>query len=91
MGIDKFEGLLPDWQTKTTYYNHIPKFNNEGDLAKQRRGAKGFFPIEFNGKCNYEAQGKECVCNSTKNSKKTEVTPKENPVVKEITMVDTEE
>ena len=107
MGIDKFEGLLPEWQPKTSYWNHIPKFNVEGDLStpcgkeyknqpsdagtQKRRGAIGLFPIEWNGKCNYEAQGKECVCNSTKNNKKTEVTPKEKPVVKEITMVDTEE
>ena len=107
MGIDKFEGLLPDWQGKTTYYNHIPKFNNEGDLAKpcgsaypnqpsdpstqQRRGAIGLFPIEWDGKCRLEVQGKPCVCKPTKNNKKTEVTPKEIPVVQEITMVETEE
>ena len=30
MGVDKFEGLLPEWQPKTSYYNHIPKFNTEG-------------------------------------------------------------
>ena len=107
MGIDKFEGLLPDWQAKATYWNHIPKFNNEGDLAKpcgsaypnqtndpstqQRRGAIGLFPIEWNGKCNLESQGKPCVCKPTKNVKKTEPTPKEKPVVAEVTMVDTEE
>ena len=79
MGIDKFEGLLPDWQSKTTYYNHIPKFNVEGDLQKkcgseyprqpsdaatqQRRGAIGLFPIEWDGRCRLEAKGEKCVCN----------------------------
>ena len=79
MGIDKFEGLLPEWQSKTTYYNHIPKFNVEGDLQKkcgseyprqpsdaatqQRRGAIGLFPIEWDGSCRLEAKGEKCVCN----------------------------
>ena len=107
MGIDKFEGLLPEWQGKTTYYNHIPMFNVEGELQKpcgtaypnqpsdaatqQRRGNIGLFPIEWDGKCRLEAKGGECECNPTKNNKKTEVTPKEIPVVQEITMVETEE
>ena len=98
MGIDKFEGLLPEWQSKTTYWNHIPMFNTEGDLAKpcgsaypnqpsdpstqQRRGAIGLFPIEWNGRCNYEAQGKECECNPEKSVKKTEIIPEEKPQIK---------
>ena len=107
MGIDKFEGLLPDWQGKTTYYNHIPKFNTDGELAKpcgsaypnqpsdpstqQRRGAIGLFPIEWDGKCRLEVQGKPCVCKPTTNVKKTESTPKEKPVITKVTKVDTEE
>ena len=98
MGIDKFEGLLPEWQSKTTYYNHIPKFNNEGDLAKpcgsaypnlpsdpstqQRKGAIGLFPIEWNGKCRLEVQGKECVCNPEKSVKKAEIIPEEKPRIR---------
>ena len=107
MGIDKFEGLLPDWQGKTTYYNHIPKFNTEGKLFKpcgseypkqpsdadtqKRRGKIGVFPIEWDGKCRLEVQGKPCVCKPTTNVKKTEPTPKKKPVVEEVTMVDIEE
>ena len=87
--------------------HHIPKFNNEGELAKpcgsaypnqpsdpstqQRRGNIGLFPIEWDGNCRLELQGKACVCKPTKNSKKTESTPKEKPVVTEVTQVDTEE
>lgn len=79
MGIDKFEGLLPEWQSKTTYYNHVPKFNVEGELqilcgseyknqpsdasTQQRRGAIGLFPIEWDGRCRLEAKGEKCVCN----------------------------
>ena len=107
MGIDKFEGLLPDWQSKTTYYNHIPKFNTDGELAtpcgsaypnqpsdpstQQRRGSIGLFPIEWDGNCRLELQGKACVCKPTKNVKKTESTPKEKPVITKVTEVDTEE
>ena len=98
MGIDKFEGLLPDWQSKTTYWNHIPKFNNEGDLAKpcgsaypnqpsdpstqQRRGSIGLFPIEWDGRCRLEVQGKECVCNPGKSAKKAEIIPEEKPRIR---------
>ena len=92
MGIDKFEGLLPDWQGKTTYYNHIAYPNQPSDPStQQRRGNIGLFPIEWDGKCRLEVQGKPCVCKPTKNSKKTEPTPKEKPIVAEVTMVDTEE
>ena len=89
MGIDQFDGLLPDWQSKTTYYNHIPKFNAEGDLAKpcgseypnqpsdantqQRRGAIGLFPIAWDGKCRLEAKGDKCICNPKKEKAKEEV------------------
>ena len=89
MGIDKFEGLLPEWQSKTTYYNHIPKFNVEGDLQKpcgseypnqpsdaatqQRRGNIGLFPIEWDGKCRLEAKGDKCICKPKQEKVKEEV------------------
>ena len=89
MGIDKFEGLLPDWPSKASYYNHIPKFNVEGDLTtpcgseyknqpsdagtQQRRGNIGLFPIQWDGKCRLEAKGKECVCKPKQEKVKEEV------------------
>ena len=98
MGIDKFEGLLPEWQSKTTYYNHVPKFNNEGDLAKpcgsaypnqpsdpstqQRRGAIGLFPIEWDGRCRLEAKGKKCECDPNKVVKKAEIIPEKKPRIR---------
>lgn len=88
MGIDQFEGLLPEWQAKTSYWNHIPKFNVDGDLFKpcgseypnqpsdhqtqRRRGNIGLFPIEWDGKCRLEAKGEKCICNP-KNEKVEEV------------------
>ena len=78
MGVDKFEGLLPEWRSKTSYYNHVPKFYVGGGLAKpcgseypnqpsdaatqQRRGNIGLFPIEWDGKCRLEAKGDKWVC-----------------------------
>jgi len=88
MGIDKFEGLLPDWQSKTSYYNHIPKVHVSGKSfvpcgteypnqpsdagTQQRRGSIGIFPIQWDGKCRLEAKGKECVCNPKQEDKKKE-------------------
>ena len=89
MGIDKFDGLLPDWQSKTSYYNHIPKLNVDGKLFKpcgseypnqpsdtatqKRRGNIGIFPIEWDGKCRLEAKGEKCVCNPKAEKVKEEV------------------
>ena len=89
MGIDKFEGLLPEWQAKTTYYNHIPKFhvggksfipcgteypNQPSDAGtQQRRGSIDIFPIEWDGKCRLEAKGEKCICNPKAEKVKEEV------------------
>ena len=89
MGVDKFEGLLPDWQSKTTYYNHVPKFSIGGELWKpcgseflnqpsdadtqKRRGNIGLFPIAWDGKCRLEAKGEECKCNPKQEKVKEEV------------------
>ena len=89
MGVDKFEGLLPEWQSKTPYYNHVPKFNVDGKLWKpcgsefpnmpsdadtqKRRGNIGLFPIQWDGKCRLEAKGKECVCKPKQEKVKEEV------------------
>ena len=79
MGVDKFEGLLPEWQPKTSYYNHIPKFNVDGGLevkcgseypnlpndpeTQRKKGLIGLFPIPWDNRCKLEAQGKKCICN----------------------------
>ena len=79
MGIDQFDGLLPDWQSKTTYYNHIPKFNVDGGLevkcgseypnlpndpeTQRKKGLIGLFPIPWDNRCKLEARGKKCICN----------------------------
>ena len=89
MGIDKFEGLLPEWQAKTTYYNHIPKLNVDGEIFKPcgseypnqpsdhqtqiRRAKIGVFPIEWDGKCRLEAKGNKCVCKPKDEKVKEEV------------------
>ena len=89
MGVDQFEGLLPEWQPKVTYYNHIPKFNVNGELTRpcgseypsqptdagtqQRRGRIKLLPIQWDGKCRLEAEGKECVCNPKQEKVKEEV------------------
>jgi len=89
MGIDTFEGLLPEWQSKTSYYNHIPKFNVAGELevpcgseyknqpsdaaTQQRRGNIGLFPIKWNGKCRLEAKGEKCLCSPKQEKVKEEV------------------
>ena len=89
MGVDKFEGLLPEWQPKTSYYNHIPKLNVDGKLFKacgseypnmpsdadtqKRRGKIGLFPIEWDGKCRLEAKGDKCVCKPKQEKVKEEV------------------
>ena len=89
MGIDKFEGLLPGWQPKASYYNHLPKFNINGELTRpcgteypsqptdagtqQRRGAIGLFPIAWDGKCRLEAKGDKCICNPKAEKVKEEV------------------
>jgi len=89
MGIDKFDGLLPEWQSKTTYYNHIPMFNVDGNLFKPcgseypnqpsdhqtqiRRAKIGVFPIEWDGKCRLEAKGGKCKCNPKAEKVKEEV------------------
>ena len=89
MGVDQFEGLLPDWQSKTSYWNHLPKLNVDGKLFKpcgseypnqpsdtatqKRRGNIGLFPIAWDGKCRLEAQGKKCICNPKQEKVKEEV------------------
>ena len=89
MGIDKFEGLLPEWQSKTAYWNILPMFNVDGDLTtpcgtehknqpsdagtQQRRGNIGLYPIEWDGKCRLEAKGDECICNPKAEKVKEEV------------------
>ena len=89
MGVDKFEGLLPDWQSKTSYYNHIPKLNVDGKLWKpcgseypnmpsdsdtqKSKGNIGLFPIQWDGKCRLEAKGEECKCNPKQEKVKEEV------------------
>ena len=71
--------LLESTQSKTTYYNHIPKFNVEGDLQKpcgseypnlpsdpetqRKKGLIGLFPIPWDNRCKLEAKGDKCICN----------------------------
>ena len=89
MGVSEFEGLLPEWQAKISYYNHGPMFNVDGKLWKpcgsefpnmpsdadtqQRRGRIKLLPIQWDSKCRLEAEGKECVCNPKQEKVKEEV------------------
>ena len=80
VGLRGFDvSLLGSDQPKATYYNHIPKFNVEGDLQKpcgseypnlpndpetqRKKGLIGLFPIPWDNRCKLEAQGKKCICN----------------------------
>ena len=71
--------LLESTEPKTTYYNHIPKFNVDGDLWKRcgseypnlssdpetqkKKGLIGLFPIPWDNRCKLEATGDKCICN----------------------------
>ena len=72
-------GLLNTWQSKVSYFGHLPRVNPDGSVpfpcgheypnqpsdsqTQLRRGKYGIFPIEWDGKCRLEAKGEKCVCN----------------------------
>ena len=82
-------GLLNDWQPKITYYQHLPRTNDDGSVAficghkypnqpsdpqtQLRRGKYNIFPIPWDGKCKLEAKGEECKCNPKQEKVKEEV------------------